>query len=56
MNVLARWNDNRKVVHFKWFEKVAKRVLKRDNERNGTDIRYEIVQRDDNENDLYEIR
>ena len=24
--------------------------------RNGNDIRYEIVQRDDNENDFYEIR
>jgi len=31
-------------------------VLARWNDnRNGTDIRYEIVQRDDNENDLYEI-
>ena len=23
---------------------------------NGTDVKYEIVQRDDNDNDLYEIR
>ena len=57
MNVLATWNDNRyfklkKNNFIDYFLPVSHTFFF----SNGTEVKYEIVQRDDNENDLYEIR